>query len=88
LELEHAAIAVASEAPVPVVYKGRAIKLGFRADLLIEGAVIVELKAVASLLPAHEAQVLTYLRMSGLRVGLLMNFHARLLKDGLVRFAV
>ena len=49
---------------------------------------IIEIKAVASILPAHDAQVLTYLRMSGLRLGLLFNFHARLLKDGLRRFVV
>ena len=50
--------------------------------------VVIEIKAVASLLPAHDAQVLTYLRMSGLRLGLLFNFHARLLKVGLRRFVV
>ena len=49
---------------------------------------IVEIKAVASLIPAHDAQLLTYLRMSGLRIGLLLNFHARLLKDGLRRFVI
>ena len=54
---------------------------GFRADILLDRQVIIEIKAVANLLPVHDAQVLTYLRMSGLRLGLLFNFHARLLKD-------
>jgi GxxExxY protein len=60
--------------------------VGFRADILVAGAVILEIKAVPGLLPAHEAQLQTYLRMSGLPVGLLMNFHAMRLKDGLKRF--
>src|SRR5438270_160287 len=88
LELEQAGISFQSEVMVPVVYKGQSIPLGFRADILAAGAVIVEIKAVAVLLPAHEAQLRTYLRMSRIRVGLLMNFHAPRLKDGLMRFIV
>lgn len=95
LELEEAGIPFQSEVMVPVVYKGRTIPLGFRADILAAGAdilaagaVILEIKAVAALLPAHEAQLRTYLRMSQIRVGLLMNFHASRLKDGLLRFIV
>ena len=88
LELEQAGIRFETEVAVPVVYKGSTIPLGFRADILVHGVVMVEVKALASLLPAHEAQILTYLRMSGIRVGLLMNFHAKLLKDGLLRFVV
>jgi GxxExxY protein len=64
------------------------IPLGFRTGILVDGAAILEIKAVASLLPAHEAQLLTYLRMGRIRVGLLMNFHAKLLKNGLQRFVV
>ena len=88
LELEQAGIRFESEVAVAVVYKEAIIPLGFRADILVDGAIILEIKAVASLLPAHEAQLLTYLRMSGINVGLLMNFHAKLLKDGLLRFVV
>ena len=66
----------------------KVIPLGFRADILVAIAVIIEIKAIASLAPAHEAQILTYLRMSQIRVGLLMNFHAVRLKDGLRRFIV
>jgi GxxExxY protein len=69
-------------------YKGRSLPFGFRADILVADAVLGEVKAVAALLPAHDAQVLTWLRMSHIRIGLLMNFHATRLKDGLRRFIV
>jgi GxxExxY protein len=85
-ELEQAGIPVLRQAGIPVFYKGNQIPLGFRADLLVAEIVILEIKAVPALLPAHEAQLLTYLRMSGLPVGLLMKFHAARLKDGLKRF--
>ena len=88
MELEQAGIPFESQAPIPVIYKGRTILLGFRADILVDNAIILEIKAVALLLPAHEAQLLTYLRMSRISVLLLMNFHARLLKDGLLRFVI
>ena len=87
-ELEQANITFQRQAAIPVIYKGFRFDEGIRADILVDRQVIVEIKAVANLLPAHDAQVLTYLRMSGLRLGLLLNFHARLLKDGLRRFVV
>jgi GxxExxY protein len=62
------------------------IPLGFRADILVADTVVLEIKGVPALLPVHEAQLLTYLRMSCLPVGLLLNFHALRLKDGLKRF--
>ncbi len=86
LELEHAGLPVLRQVGIPVSYKGMKIPLGFRADILVAETVILEIKGVAALLPAHEAQLQTYLRMSGLPVGLLMNFHAIRLKDGLKRF--
>jgi GxxExxY protein len=70
---------------VPVSYKGLTIAEGYRADLLVENQIIVELKASETILPIHEAQLLTYLRMSKLEVGLLMNFHAPTLRQGLRR---
>ena len=88
LELSHAGIAFQSQVTMPVIYKGMMIPLGFRADIVVENTIILEIKAVAALLPAHDAQLLTYLRMSELRIGLLMNFHAPRLKDGLRRFIV
>lgn len=88
VELEHAGISFQSQVMVPVRYKGHQIPLGFRADIVVEDAVILDIKAVAAIVPAHEAQILTYPRMSGMRLGWLMNFHAVKLKDGLKRFVV
>ena len=87
-ELEQAGIPFERQAGIPVIYKGVKFDEGFRADILVDRQLIVEIKAVANIVPAHDAQVLTYLRMSGLRLGLLFNFHARLLKNGLKRFIV
>jgi GxxExxY protein len=87
-ELGQAGITFERQAGIPVAYKGVQFDEGFRADILVERQLIIEIKAVATILPTHDAQVLTYLRMSGLRLGLLFNFHARLLKDGLRRFVV
>jgi GxxExxY protein len=85
-ELEGAGIRVRREVGIQAIYKGEALALGFRADILVEETVILEIKGVPALLPAHDMQLLTYLRMSGLPVGLLLNFHALRLKDGLRRF--
>ena len=74
--------------PVPVVYKAIKLACGFRVDLLVEGQVVVELKSIEDLAPIHEAIVLTYLRMSGVGLGLLINFNVRVLKDGIRRFIV
>jgi len=86
-ELRKRGLRVLSQVTVPVVYDGVQIDAGYRVDLLVEDAVIVELKAVAKLLPIHEAQVLSYLKLSGHRVGLLINFNVPRLKDGIKRFA-
>jgi GxxExxY protein len=88
LELEQAGIPFEPQTMVPVFYKDRLIPLGFRADIVVDTAIILEIKAVAALLPVHEAQLLTYLRMSRISVGLPMSFHAKLLKSGLVRFVI
>jgi GxxExxY protein len=88
MELADAGIPFQSQATVPVQCKGRSIPLGFRSDIIVADAIILEIKAVAAIVPAHEAQMLTYLRMSGIRLGFLMNFHAPKLKDGLKRFIV
>jgi len=65
------------------MYKGRLMDCGFRADILVADQILLELKAMESLLPIHEAQLLTYLRLAKVRHGFLMNFNVRLLKDGL-----
>ena len=88
LELTHAGIAHERQGAVPVTYKGHVIPLGFRADIVVANKIILELKPVVALQPEHDAQLLTYLRMSQIRVGLLMNFHAVRLKDGLRRMIV
>jgi len=76
------------EKPIPVKYKGRNIDCAFRADMVVEDAVIIELKAVDKLMPIHTAQLITYLKLSGLKVGLLINFNVGLLKNGIKRVIV
>lgn len=88
MELAEAGIPFQSQAMIPVHYKGRTVQAGFRSDIVVADAIILEIKAITALLPAHEAQILTYLRMSGIRVGFLLNFHAPKLKYGLRRFIV
>jgi GxxExxY protein len=85
-ELFHRELQSVREAPVPVVYKGNRIDCGYRIDLLVDGDVIVEVKSVESLLPIHTAQVMTYLRLTGARRALLMNFNGITLKEGLRSF--
>jgi GxxExxY protein len=87
-ELAQADIGFERQVGIPIIYKSVQFDEGFRADILVDRQIVVEIKAVATFVPAHDAQVLTYLRMSGLRVGLLFNFHARLLKEGLRRFVI
>jgi len=70
---------------LPIFYKDVALSCGYRADLIVEGAVLLELKAVERILAVHEAQLLTYLRLSSIRVGLLLNFNVSALRHGIVR---
>ena len=74
-----------TEKILPVTYDGMRIDLGYRVDFLVESKVIVEVKAVETILPVHEAQLLTYLRLSGIRVGLLINFNTARLQAGIRR---
>jgi len=85
-ELQRIGLVVESQVELPVTYKGMKIDAGYRIDLLVEKSVIVELKAVESILPVHEAQILTYLKLSGNKLGLLLNFNVKLMKDGIRRF--
>jgi GxxExxY protein len=73
---------------VPVAYKGLTLDCGFRVDLLVDGLVVVELKAVDRLAGIHEAQLLTYLKLTGCKLGLLMNFNVTLLRDGIKRLVL
>lgn len=78
-------LSVRRQVALPVFYKGENIGLDFKIDLLVEEEVIVELKTVDNILPVHEAQLLTYLKLSEKRLGLLINFNVNLLKDGIKR---
>jgi len=84
-ELAQRGFTVERQKEMPVTYRGIAIDCGYRMDLLVEGKVVVELKAIEALLPVHEAQLLSYLRLSGCRVGLLINFNVKMLKAGIRR---
>jgi GxxExxY protein len=84
-ELKDHGLLVERQKELPVCYRGVLVDCGYRLDLLVEGKVIVELKAVEKLQPIHEAQLLSYLKLSGCHVGLLLNFNVRMLRDGLKR---
>jgi GxxExxY protein len=84
-ELAQQGLKVEQQKPLPVVYKEVKLDCGYRLDLLVEDSVIVEIKAVDQLSPIHHAQLLSYLRLSGRKVGLLINFNVQVLKDGIQR---
>jgi len=84
-ELRKRGLEVTMQFELPVMYDEIRIDLGYRVDLLVEGSVVVELKTVSKLLPVHEAQLLSYLKLGDFRAGLLINFHAGRLKDGIKR---
>lgn len=84
-ELAQRDLKVQQQAALPVVYRDVKLQCGYRLDLLVEDKVIVEVKAVDRLLPIHEAQLISYLKLSGCKVGLLMNFNVKVLKNGLRR---
>ncbi len=85
-ELENADIPFKRQVVLPIIYKGDRIEPGYRVDLIVMEQVILELKTVERLLPIHEAQLPTYLKLSGIGKGLLMNFNAMPLKNGIKRF--
>ncbi len=87
-ELHENGLGFRRQIPVPVTYKAVNLETGFRADLVIEKELLIEIKAVERLLPVHQAQVLTYLKLSGIPKGLLLNFNTRVLKDGIRRFVM
>ncbi len=84
-ELRKRGLEVGCQQPVLVVYEGVQLEVGFRADLIVAGKVIIELKSIEELAPVHKKQLLTYLRLTGLRLGLLVNFNVALIKDGITR---
>jgi len=86
-ELRQRGHLVEKQVILPVIYKGIHMDAGLRMDLIVDSCVIIEIKVVDTLLPIHEAQLLTYLKLTGYRVGLLMNFNSCHLKDGIKRIA-
>ena len=87
-ELKENRIAFKRQVPLPVVYKSVHLDCGYRMDIVAGGGVVIEIKTVEKLLPVHEAQLLTYLKLSGNRTGLLLNFNSAVLKDGIRRMVL
>lgn len=85
-EFTNAGIKHYVQKEIPVEYKGIVLECGYRIDMLVENNIIVELKSVDKVLPIHEAQLLTYMKLSGIKIGLLINFNVKRLKDGIKRF--
>jgi GxxExxY protein len=87
-EIRKSGLAVATQVELPITYDGQKLESGLRIDMLVEKLVIVELKAVEQMNPVFEAQLMTYLRLSGIRLGFLINFYVAHLKDGIKRMVV
>lgn len=87
LELIENKVHFQKEVGFPVIYRGRPLNVGFRADFVVEDCVLLELKSIEALLPVHKKKVLTYIRVANLRLGLLLNFNESMFKDGIVRVA-
>ena len=84
-ELNLQKIPFLRQQPIPVLYKGVKLDCGYRADLIVDGRLLVEIKSIDQIVAIHDAQLLSYLKLSGLKVGLLINFNVRMLKDGIRR---
>ncbi len=87
-ELKQNSVAYGRQVPLPIVYKDVHLDCGYRMDIVVADEVILEIKSVDRLMPVHDAQMLTYLRLSKLSVGLIMNFNSVVLKDGLRRLVL
>jgi GxxExxY protein len=87
-EIRKSGLNVATQVAAPIVYDGQKLESGLRLDLLVEKCVIVELKSVEIMNPVYEAQIMTYLRLSSVRLGFLINFNVKHLKDGIKRFVI
>ncbi|MGZ9166406.1 MAG: GxxExxY protein [Anaerolineales bacterium] len=87
-EVRKSGLIVATQVSLPIFYDGQELASGLRLDMLVQKCVIVELKSVETMHPVYEAQIMTYLRLSGVRLGFLINFNVKHLKDGIKRFIV
>ena len=86
-ELSLRKISFERQKPLPIIYKDKMLDCGYRLDVVVDNAIIVELKSCDKIEPIHKAQLLSYLKLSGLNLGLLLNFNTALMKDGIVRIA-
>jgi len=84
-ELKNAGLAFARQVPLPVIYKSVKLDCGYRMNFVVDRNLVIELKTVERLLPIHDAQLLTYLKLGNLKTGLLLNFHAAVLREGIRR---
>jgi len=84
-ELTKHGVHVVTQLALPIIYDGNKIEAGYRIDMLVENAIIIELKTVERFIPVHEAQLLSYLKLSDKRLGFLINFHVRQLRNGIKR---
>ena len=84
-ELRKRGLNVAAQVPLPIIYEEVRLEAGYRLDLVVQDAVVVEIKSVEAILPIHKAQLLSYLKLSGYKAGLLVNFNVELLKQGVTR---
>ncbi len=87
-ELGKNGLSIKRQEPVPILYKEVKLEYGYRIDILVENLIVVELKSVDALLPVHQAQILTYMKFSQKKLGLLINFNVTLLKNGLRRYVL
>jgi GxxExxY protein len=87
-ELKLRDVSLERQKPIPLEYKGIKLECGYRMDVVAERKAVVEVKCVEKILPVHEAQLLTYLKLSGLQVGLIINFHSQFIKDGIKRLVL
>jgi len=85
VELRSKELRVEIDVKVPIVYRGMKLDCGYKLDMVVEGIVVLELKAILAVLPVHEAQLVTYLKLTGKPVGLLLNFNVPVMKDGIIR---
>jgi GxxExxY protein len=84
-ELIQKGLSVSRQQAIPLIWKGIRMDQGFRSDLIVEGRVLIEIKSVGAIAPVHLKQVLTYLKLTGMKLGLLINFNEALIKDGITR---
>ena len=87
-EVRKSGLTIATQVALPILYDGQKLESGLRLDMLVEKCVIVELKSVETMNPVYDAQIMTYLRLSGVRLGFLINFNVKHLKDGIKRFVM